>query len=179
VVGFCIECWKLLRAVGGRVEWKGGVPSLDWGGAEDAAARRTAAFKRTQEYDEIATSHLLCAMVPLSVGSAAYSLAYDTHKGWYSWLVGSLASFVYMFGFAHMVPQLYINYRLKSVAHMPWKTMMYKSLNTFIDVRVGGRRAPRAMRANARRRQLAHHTLSHTHEQARLSSRARRTCFPL
>ena len=138
VAGFCIECWKLLRAVGGRVEWKGGAPSLDWGGAEDAAARRTAAYKRTQEYDEIATSHLLCAMVPLSVGSAAYSLAYDTHKGWYSWLVGSLASFVYMFGFAHMVPQLYINYRLKSVAHMPWKTMMYKSLNTFIDVRCGG-----------------------------------------
>jgi len=32
-----------------------------------------------------------------------------------------------------MVPSLYINYRLKSVAHLPGKTMMYKFLNTFID----------------------------------------------
>jgi hypothetical protein len=32
-----------------------------------------------------------------------------------------------------MTPQLYINYKLKSVAHMPWRVMIYKSLNTFID----------------------------------------------
>jgi hypothetical protein len=32
-----------------------------------------------------------------------------------------------------MTPQLFINYKLKSVAHMPWKAMVYKSLNTFID----------------------------------------------
>ncbi|KAJ1931256.1 Cleft lip and palate transmembrane protein 1 like protein, partial [Linderina macrospora] len=28
---------------------------------------------------------------------------------------------------------LYINYRLKSVAHMPWRTFAYKALSTFID----------------------------------------------
>jgi hypothetical protein len=32
-----------------------------------------------------------------------------------------------------MVPSLYINYRLKSVAHMPGKALTYKFLNTFID----------------------------------------------
>ena len=32
-----------------------------------------------------------------------------------------------------MVPQLYLNYRLKSVAHLPWKVFAYKALNTFID----------------------------------------------
>ena len=32
-----------------------------------------------------------------------------------------------------MTPQLFINYKLKSVAHMPWRAMIYKSLNTFID----------------------------------------------
>ena len=32
-----------------------------------------------------------------------------------------------------MTPQLFINYRLKSVAHLPWKFFMYKALNTFID----------------------------------------------
>jgi len=32
-----------------------------------------------------------------------------------------------------MTPQLFINYKLKSVAHMPWKTFMYKALNTVVD----------------------------------------------
>eukprot|EP00310_Coccolithus_braarudii_P008361 CAMPEP_0183359938 /NCGR_PEP_ID=MMETSP0164_2-20130417/53776_1 /TAXON_ID=221442 /ORGANISM="Coccolithus pelagicus ssp braarudi, Strain PLY182g" /LENGTH=121 /DNA_ID=CAMNT_0025534167 /DNA_START=44 /DNA_END=409 /DNA_ORIENTATION=- len=32
-----------------------------------------------------------------------------------------------------MTPQLFINYKLKSTAHMPWKTFMYKALNTFVD----------------------------------------------
>ena len=37
------------------------------------------------------------------------------------------------FGFIMMTPQLFINYKLKSVAHMPWRMMTYKALNTFID----------------------------------------------
>ncbi len=31
------------------------------------------------------------------------------------------------------VPQLYLNYKLKSVAHLPWRQMTYKFLNTIID----------------------------------------------
>ena len=38
-----------------------------------------------------------------------------------------------MFGFVTMTPQLFINYKLKSVAHLNWRTMTYKSINTFID----------------------------------------------
>ena len=55
------------------------------------------------------------------------------HKSFYSWIISSLVGFVYTFGFILMTPQLYINYKLKSVAHMPWKAMVYKALNTFID----------------------------------------------
>jgi len=40
---------------------------------------------------------------------------------------------VYTFGFIVMTPQLFINYKLKSVAHLPWKFFMYRALNTFID----------------------------------------------
>ena len=29
--------------------------------------------------------------------------------------------------------QLYLNYKLKSVAHLPWRQMSYKFLNTIID----------------------------------------------
>lgn len=27
----------------------------------------------------------------------------------------------------------FLNYKLKSVAHLPWRVLVYKSLNTFID----------------------------------------------
>ena len=37
------------------------------------------------------------------------------------------------FGFVMMTPQLFINYKLKSVAHLPWRAFMYKAFNTFID----------------------------------------------
>merc|ERR1711933_426024 len=43
------------------------------------------------------------------------------------------ASCVYAGGFILMTPQLFINYKLKSVAHLPWKRFVYRALNTFID----------------------------------------------
>jgi hypothetical protein len=120
-IGLCIEVWKLMRAMGGRFQWDGWRPRVDWGSAEHSLA-----LSKTQEYDAIATSHLLFVMAPLIVGYAAFSLYHEMHRGVYSWLLSSTVSFIYMFGFAQMVPQLYINYRLKSVAHMPWKAMGYK-----------------------------------------------------
>jgi len=32
-----------------------------------------------------------------------------------------------------MTPQLFINYKMKSVSHLPWRVFIYKALNTFID----------------------------------------------
>merc|ERR1712054_142152 len=52
---------------------------------------------------------------------------------WYSWLLSSLTGTVYTFGFIMMTPQLFINYKLKSVAHLPWRALVYRALNTFID----------------------------------------------
>ena len=40
---------------------------------------------------------------------------------------------MYVFGFVGMTPQLFINYKLKSVAHLPWRVLAYKAFNTFID----------------------------------------------
>lgn len=89
--------------------------------------------KKTQEYDEIAFRYLYIIAIPLLLAYAAYSLIYDTHKSWYSFIITTLVGSVYAYGFLMMVPSLYINYRLKSVAHMPSKAMTYKFLNTFID----------------------------------------------
>jgi hypothetical protein len=84
-------------------------------------------------YDEQAMGYLTWLLIPLVVGYSIYALRYQTHKSWYSWVVASLTGTVYTFGFVTMTPQLFINYKLKSVAHLPWRTFMYKALNTFVD----------------------------------------------
>ena len=129
-LGLAIEVWKLRKAIKSiSVQKKAGarIPSLVITPADSYT------MSETKIYDEEAMRYLSFAMYPAVVGYATYSLAYDSHKSWYSWLIGSTVNFVYSFGFVLMTPQLFINYKLKSTAHMPWKTLMYKSLNTFID----------------------------------------------
>jgi len=89
--------------------------------------------EKTKEYDAVAFQYVYIVAVPLLLAYAAYSLKYETHKSWYSFVIATLVGSVYAYGFLMMVPSLYINYRLKSVAHMPAKAMTYKFLNTFID----------------------------------------------
>ncbi|KAF8214057.1 cleft lip and palate transmembrane protein 1-domain-containing protein [Mycena galopus ATCC 62051] len=89
--------------------------------------------KKTQEYDKLAFKYVSWVAIPLLAAYTVYSLIYESHRGWYSFVISTLTSFVYMFGFAQLVPQLIINYKLKSVAHMPMKAMIYKTLSTVVD----------------------------------------------
>ncbi|KAI6250644.1 Cleft lip and palate transmembrane protein 1 [Erysiphe necator] len=89
--------------------------------------------EKTKEYDAMAFKYMYMIAIPLLLAYAGYSLAYETHRSWYSFVIATLVGSVYAYGFLMMVPSLYINYRLKSVAHMPAKAMTYKFLNTFID----------------------------------------------
>ncbi|EEY65260.1 cleft lip and palate transmembrane family protein [Phytophthora infestans T30-4] len=97
------------------------------------AQRRLRLLEETQRADALATSHMLFILVPLAAGYAVYSLLYVPHAGWYAWLLESLTTTVYALGFVFMLPQLVINYRLKSVAHLQWRLLIYRALNTFID----------------------------------------------
>jgi hypothetical protein len=72
-------------------------------------------------------------LLPMVILYTFYSLLNEEHTGWYSWLITSASSAVYALGFVLMTPQLFLNYKLKSVAHLPWRVLVYKSLNTFID----------------------------------------------
>merc|ERR1719367_1056469 len=87
----------------------------------------------TKEYDRMAFKYLGMAFFPLAFCYCIYSVIYNEHKGWYSFVLGSCYGFLLTFGFIMMTPQLFINYKLKSVAHLPWRMMTYKALNTFID----------------------------------------------
>eukprot|EP01118_Nematostelium_gracile_P005974 TRINITY_DN1907_c0_g1_i2.p1 TRINITY_DN1907_c0_g1~~TRINITY_DN1907_c0_g1_i2.p1 ORF type:complete len:565 (+),score=124.80 TRINITY_DN1907_c0_g1_i2:56-1750(+) len=124
LIGLVIEAWKIQKAV--IVTFQPKFPFINLTDRESYSST-------TKEHDETAMRYLSYVAYPLVIGYAIYSLVYDTHKSWYSWILSSLTGCVYAFGFIMMCPQLFINYKLKSVAHLPWRTFMYKALNTFID----------------------------------------------
>jgi len=132
-VGILIELWKITTIVNVRVREAPPGSLIPFRVAFEDKHKLSETEEKTKEYDEIAFKYMYIAGVPLLLAYAAYSLYYETHKSWYSYIITTLVGSVYAYGFLMMVPSLYINYRLKSVAHMPAKAMMYKFLNTFID----------------------------------------------
>jgi hypothetical protein len=87
----------------------------------------------TSQYDRKAFRALSVFLAPVIVGYSTYTLVWVPQRGWYSWALGSATSVVYGLGFIMMTPQLFINYKLRSVAHLPWRALVYRALNTFID----------------------------------------------
>lgn len=125
-IGSIIEIWKVTKALKVKIVKNGWKFSLEFGSLSGNE-------KTTDTYDHQAIKYLSYVLYPLSIIGAIYSLFYVPQKGWYSWAINSLVNGVYAFGFLFMLPQLFINYKLKSVAHLPWKAFTYKAFNTFID----------------------------------------------
>ncbi|XP_022966218.1 cleft lip and palate transmembrane protein 1 homolog [Cucurbita maxima] len=88
--------------------------------------RESYSGNKTKKYDDLAMKYLSYVLFFLAACSSVY-LSYEQYKSWYSWILSSLTSFIMM------CPQLFINYKLKSVAHLPWRQITYKFLNTIID----------------------------------------------
>lgn len=154
-IGVCIGIWKCQRGSGLKfvradrtrpVSWWNHIVRLsgyelratrleikkpvDKKAEESSSDRLT---RLTIESDRIATRTLGAVLLPLVLGYTLYSFVYEMHSGWFSWVVTSASSAVYALGFVLMTPQLFLNWKLKSVAHLPWRVLVYKSLNTFID----------------------------------------------
>ncbi len=122
-IGAVIELWKVKKALKMTVKWQGMRPKVQFGASNDSE-------KKTEEYDTQAMKYLSYLLYPLCIGGAAYSLLNVKYKSWYSWLINSFVNGVYAFGFLFMLPQLFVNYKMKSVAHLPWKAFTYKAFNT-------------------------------------------------
>jgi hypothetical protein len=102
--------------------------------SQASAANKPDLAALTEEMDQLATRLLgKYFLLPLVVSYATYSLVKEQHSGWYSWFITTASSFVYAVGFVLMTPQLFLNYKLKSVAHLPWRVLGYRFINTFID----------------------------------------------
>ncbi|KNE72018.1 hypothetical protein AMAG_15960 [Allomyces macrogynus ATCC 38327] len=130
-IGLAIEAWKVTRALNTRVDHSrkilGIFPTVSF------SDKASYAKSRTKEYDEQAFRYLQWVAYPCLAGYVVYSLVYEEHKGWYSFVLSTLVGFVYTFSFLQSTPQLFINYKLKSVANMNGRTLAYKFLNTIVD----------------------------------------------
>lgn len=122
IVGIELHATRL-RAAASKTEKRSG----DGGNLRDLAAL-------SEETDALATRLLgKYLMFPLVLGYTFHTLINEEHSGWYSWFITSASSAMYGLGFVFMTPQLFLNYKLKSVAHLPWKVLGYRFINTFID----------------------------------------------
>lgn len=129
-IGLIIEIWKINKVMDVKINREQlifGIPKLTFTDKGSYVA------SSTKEYDMLAFRYLSWACFPLLIGYGVYSLLYQEHKGWYSFVLNMMYGYLLTFGFIMMTPQLFINYKLKSVAHLPWRMMTYKFLNTFID----------------------------------------------
>lgn len=129
-IGLMIEIWKINKVMDVKINREErilGIPKLTF------TDKGSYVESSTRQYDTLAFRYLSWACFPLLIGYGVYSLLYQEHKGWYSFILNMMYGYLLTFGFIMMTPQLFINYKLKSVAHLPWRMMTYKFLNTFID----------------------------------------------
>ena len=115
-----IEFWKVSRLLQP-------IPIPPWLKLKDRYKTSTMAA------DQEASQYLLYLMFPIITTYSLYSLFFKQFKSFYSFALRVAVSLVYSFGFCQMLPQLYINYKLKTVAGMSTPVLAFKLLNTFID----------------------------------------------
>ncbi|KAL9592467.1 MAG: hypothetical protein Q9179_006684 [Wetmoreana sp. 5 TL-2023] len=109
-MGILLEAWKITKTVDVRVREAAPDSWLPYKVTFEDKHKLSETEEKTKEYDEIAFKYLYMIAIPLLAAYAGYSLLYETHKSWYSFVITTL-----------------------SVAHMPARAMTYKFLNTFID----------------------------------------------
>lgn len=123
-MGILLEAWKITKTVDVRVRPASQGSWLPYHVTFEDKHKLSETEQKTKEYDEIAFRYLYLVAIPLLGAYAVYSVLYDTHKSWYSFVITTLVGSVYAYGFLMMVPSLYINYRLKvrlsrSLCHKP------------------------------------------------------------
>jgi len=123
-IGLVISLWKLVKLVSMRRRRR----EVSAKGDETRGSSTD-----DTETERIALKYMAVVLAPLVVAYSFWTLVREDHWSWYSWGISSLASCVYAGGFALMTPQIFLNYRLKSVAHLDWSALWFRAFNTFID----------------------------------------------
>ncbi len=91
--GILLEAWKITQVVNVRILPTQGM--IPWRIAVEDKHILSDTEQKTKEYDETAFKYVYIIAVPLIVAYAIYSLIYDTHKSWYSFVITTLVGSVY------------------------------------------------------------------------------------
>jgi hypothetical protein len=106
-IGIAIEAWKITKTVNVRIRepaegsfFAGKLPYVVVFEDKHVLSETE---EKTEEYDKIAFKWMGIVAVPLLAAYAIYSLIYDSHKSWYSFIITTLVGSVYAYGFLMMV----------------------------------------------------------------------------
>ena len=91
-----MECWKIKMA--SKVSR---IDKFPYFKLED---RESYVESETKVYDKIAMGYMTYAAIPIVGGYAIYSMLYNEHKSWYSFILNTLVGCIYTFGFINMTP---------------------------------------------------------------------------
>lgn len=89
--GILLDFWKIKKA--SKIIPKESFPYFT---LED---KDTYVDSETKEYDRIAMKYMTYALFPIMIGYTIYSVLYNEHKGWYSFILNTLVGCIYTFGF--------------------------------------------------------------------------------
>ena len=130
-----IEIWKLLKIFKVSFNFRNFpyIIKLDYKQKFDQ--------EKSKDYETEAVNLMVkFLLIPIAFIYLGYRIYYysDTIKtlDWKSitlFVIEYIYFLLNVFGFILLTPQIYLNYKLKSVEHLPLKAMTYKFLNTIID----------------------------------------------
>lgn len=129
VIGLVIEIWKFRKIY--EVSFSSLFPFISF--KNKIKFEESDSISLESEAVTITSKFLF---IPLGVGYLLYKIYYNSNYMMLHPIKFTIEYFFFLlniFGFVLMTPQIYINYKLKSVEHMPYKTLAYKFLNTIID----------------------------------------------
>ena len=91
VIELGLMIWKILKTTKFHYRADGKFPYI-------SLEHKKSYSLTTEEHDKQATRYLYMILLPLFICYLVYSLIYEDHKGWYSFLLSSCVGFIYIFG---------------------------------------------------------------------------------
>ena len=134
-ISFVIEIWKLKKIFKISFEFNNFpyIIKLEY--------KQTFEQEEAKDYESEAVNMMVkYLLLPIGVVYLGYRIYYYSDNivknNWKSFVI-FIIEYIYfllnVFGFILLTPQIYLNYKLQSVEHLPMKAMTYKFLNTIID----------------------------------------------
>jgi len=134
-ISFVIEIWKLKKIFKINLQLNNFPFILNF------EYKQTFEQEEAKDYESEAVNMMVKYLLfPIGVIYLGYRIYYYSDNiiknNWKSFVI-FIIEYIYfllnVFGFILLTPQIYLNYKLKSVEHLPMKAMTYKFLNTIID----------------------------------------------